>query len=143
MRSPRQNADGSDPIVTRGPLADRVREVLRSRPIQSDFGNRVLTFERFAASFEIDILGEALQIDWRVYAAVSFPLDDLDTDRLDARSVEVRKTDDAYHTRGPEPKHQQERRDCPFACEPVVGESASPVRRPTTRFIEQRCEHDA
>src|SRR4029077_15570210 len=79
-------------------IADRVREVLRSRPVHGDFGNRVLTFEWFAASFEVDILCEALQIISASTRTCSLPLYDLNTGRLDARSVQVRKTGDAYHT---------------------------------------------
>jgi hypothetical protein len=62
---------------------------------QGDFGNCVLAFERFPASFEIDVLGEALQIICAPVRMCCFPLHGLNAGRLDARSVQVGKIDDA------------------------------------------------
>ncbi len=135
MRSLQHAGGGSDPTESRGPLR-------RSpSPIQGDFGNRVLAFERFAASFEIDVLSEALQIICAPTRMCCFPLQGLNAGRLDARSVLVGKIDDACHSKDRQPEHHEERQIFLLAGEPV-GESASPYYRPETRFAEQRCEHD-
>src|SRR5437879_8831795 len=121
-------------------FADRVREVLGPCPIQGDFGNRVLACERLAASFEIDVLGEALQINFAPTRTCYFPLHGLNACRLDARSVHVGKIDDARHTKDRQPEHHKERQVFLLADQPV-GESAAPDYRPDARFAEQRCEH--
>jgi hypothetical protein len=41
--------------------ADRLGKIRRPQSIDSDFGNRVLPVQGFAASFEIDVFSQALK----------------------------------------------------------------------------------
>jgi alpha-L-fucosidase 2 len=118
-----------------------VREVLGPRPIQSNFGDGVLSVERLAARLEIDVFRKALQIVFAPLRTLDFPLRGVDAIRLDTRAVQVGEADDGRDTQDRQPEHGQKRQIVLLADEPVPGKFASPDCQPDPDFAQQGRKH--
>src|SRR5262249_10577739 len=115
-------------------LADRVRKVLRPRAIQSDLRHGILAFQRLAAGFEVDVLGETLQIIRPLKRTLSLPLLGLnvrgldacrlDACRRDARPTRVGKPNDGRHGEKRKSEHYEENEIAAVTDVPVVEASA-------------------
>jgi len=123
--------------------ANRVRKVFRPSPVQGHFGNRVLAFQRLAAGFEIDVLGEALQIIRAPLCQGPCALCDLQPGGLDSRAVNVGKADDCPSHQGSAPQTSRRTAECP-SLRQASSRRAGGARLPAIDAPEEpRCEHGA
>ena len=72
--------------------ANRMREVRGAGPVQGHFGNGILARGWFAASLEIDVLRQALQIARTPQRAPRFPLYGLNRSRHDVRFLSAEQS---------------------------------------------------
>ena len=112
--------DDSDPSALKRTTPQTVvmRKVLGPCSIQRNFRDGVLAPKRLTAGFEVDVLGEALEVSFAALGEPCFERHGLDGGGLDARSLEAGKADDAGYTNDWHSDHCEERQVVPRVDQP-------------------------
>src|SRR6266436_923981 len=119
-----------------------MREVGSLSPIHGDFGDGVLSLQRLGASFEINVLREALQVVFATVSECRLTLGRLQALRIYDGTVEVCEADDGADKEHRQPGHRDERHMLAPVNEAVPLQSASQKGRPYPDFAQQGCEHN-